>query len=191
MFIQVAETPNPNALKFILEERILEGGEVYHFSSKESCESELANQLFTIENITDIFLGANFISVSINDYTKWNLLKPKILSIITDFLITGASVIAHNTNNVNVEKIVGKNAEEQEVIDRITEMFEDRIRPAVAMDGGDILFRKYIDGKVYISMYGACSGCPSAGVTLKNGIENMLKYYIPEVTEVIDIEQYD
>lgn len=144
-----------------------------------------------MENITDVFLGANFISVTIDDYTKWSLLKPKILSLITDYLITGAPVIVASPNHMSSEKIVGKDETEQEVIDRITEMFEDRIRPAVAMDGGDILFRKYVAGKVYISMYGACSGCPSAGVTLKNGIENMLKYYIPEVTEVIDIEQYD
>ncbi len=190
MFIEVKQTPNPNTLKFLLDQDILEDNQTYHFKGKiDSKSSPLVNKMFDIEGIKGIFLGSNFISVVVKDENFWSYMKPQILSLLTDFLTSGQPILVENVESLSDSfKVKGKTPEEQEIISKIEELFEERIRPAVAMDGGDILFRNYEDGIVYLSLYGSCSGCPSANITLKNGIENMLKYYIPEVKEVISIE---
>lgn len=190
MFIEVQETPNPNTLKFLLNDNLLEDNQTYHFKGKsDSKASPLVMQMFDLDGIKGIFLGSNFISVVIKDENSWDYIKPQILALITDFLSSGQPILIETVESLSESfKVKGKTPEEQEIISKIEELFEERIRPAVAMDGGDILFRDYDDGIVYLSLYGSCSGCPSAGVTLKNGIENMLKYYIPEVKEVVSIE---
>ncbi len=189
MFIQIQDTPNPNTLKFLLDSPILKDSKTFHFNNEvEASQSLLAKKLFEIGNITKIFLGYNFISVSINDENQWDILKPKILGYINDFLNTGLDVVSKETDILYEEKPVGKNLEEQEVIDKIFEIIQERVRPAVAMDGGDIIFKEYKEGIVYLSMQGSCSGCPSSTMTLKVGIENMLKYYVPQVIEVVSIE---
>jgi Fe-S cluster biogenesis protein NfuA len=190
MFIEVQDTPNPNTLKFFLNQEILEGTQTYHFKGKDDSKSSpLVHKMFDIEGINGIFLGSNFISVVVEDENSWDYMKPQILSLITDFISSGQPILIESIESLSESfKVTGKNPEEQEIISKIEELFEERIRPAVAMDGGDILFRKYDDGIVYLSLYGSCSGCPSSTITLKNGIENMLKYYIPEVKEVISIE---
>ena len=191
MFIQVQDTPNPNTLKFLLEQEILEGTQTCHFKGVEDSKSSpLVSKIFDIDGIKGVFLGRNFISVVVENEDIWDYTKPQILSLITDFLSSGQPILIENVESLSESfKVKGKTPEDQEVISKIEELFEERIRPAVAMDGGDILFRKYEDGIVYLSLYGSCSGCPSANVTLKNGIENMLRYYIPEVKEVREDEE--
>lgn len=190
MFIQIQETPNPNTLKFILDEPILSNTQTFNYTSKEEAHNSfLAQKLFDIDKVSGVFLGYNFVSVSIDDEKSWDFVKHKVMGYLNDFLTTGADVV----NNVVKEdeastKVIANTQSEQDIVDKIAEIIEERVRPAVAMDGGDIIFKKYEDGKVYLLMQGACSGCPSSTMTLKSGIENMLKYYIPEVQEVISIE---
>ncbi|MDR0484913.1 MAG: NifU family protein [Alphaproteobacteria bacterium] len=190
MFIEVQETPNPNTLKFFLNQAILENNQTYHFKGKEDSKSSpLVSKLFDLEGIKGVFLGSEFISVVVENEDSWDYLKPQILALISDFLTSGQPILVESIESLAESfKVKGKNAEDEEIIAKIEELFEERIRPAVAMDGGDILFRDYEDGIVYLSLYGSCAGCPSSTITLKNGIENMLKYYIPQVKEVISIE---
>lgn len=192
MFIDVQDTPNPNTLKFILQDNILSETTTYHFINKdEAVNSPLALELFEFAEVKNVFLGSNFVSVMVYNQEDWVYLKANVLSVITDFVANGKIIINQVDNDetsLGSAKVIGKNAEEQEIIDKIHELFEERIRPAVAMDGGDIIFRSYNDGTVYLSMYGSCAGCPSSDITLKNGIENMLKYYIPEVQTIETID---
>jgi Fe-S cluster biogenesis protein NfuA len=188
MFIQVQDTPNPNTLKFILDEAILQGSQTFNYNNKdEANDSLLAQKLFDINGISNIFIGYNFVSVSIADGYSWDSIKHKVMGYLNDFLTTGAKVVNPVENN-ETQKVVASSESEQEIVDKIAEIIEERVRPAVAMDGGDIIFKKYENGVVYLEMLGACSGCPSSTMTLKSGIENMLKYYIPEVQEVVSIE---
>ena len=188
MFIQVQDTPNPNTLKLILDEAILQGSQTFNYNDKnEASNSLLAQKLFDINGVNNIFIGYNFVSVSIADDKSCDSIKHKIMGYLNDFLTTGAKVVDVAKVNEN-QKVVASSESEQEIVDKIAEIIEERVRPAVAMDGGDIIFKKYENGIVYLSMQGACSGCPSSAMTLKSGIENMLKYYIPEVQEVVSIE---
>ncbi|MDR2007992.1 MAG: NifU family protein [Alphaproteobacteria bacterium] len=190
MFIEVQETPNPNTLKFFLNQEILENNQTYHFKGKEDSKSSpLVQKLFDLSDIRGVFLGADFISIVVENETSWDYLKPQILALLSDFISSGQPILIESIESLSESfKVQGKNEEDQAIIAKIEELFEERIRPAVAMDGGDILFRDYDSGVVYLSLYGSCAGCPSSSITLKNGIENMLKYYIPEVKEVISIE---
>ena len=179
MFIQTEETPNPNTLKFIPGVQVLEEG-TFEFTDKDEAKiSNLANLIFLINGIDRVFLATDFVSVTKKIDINWEILKPLILTAIMDHYASGKQVI---------EKIQNKTKElideDTEVVKQIKELIDQRVRPAVAMDGGDISFCSFENGVVTLQMKGACAGCPSSTATLKMGIENMLRHYIPEVVEV-------
>ena len=180
MFIQTEDTPNPETLKFIPGSVILKTGTA-DFSSKEFAkDSPLASKLFEIEGVSRVFLANDFISVTKVPQLDWNNLKPLILTAIMEHYSTGLPAI----NETEDKKLASSNDEDSETIKQIKDLLETRVRPAVAMDGGDITFCSFESGVVTLQMKGACAGCPSSTATLKMGIENMLRHYIPEVTEV-------
>ncbi len=180
MFIQTEDTPNPETLKFIPGTIVLKTGTA-DFSNKEiASNSPLASRLFEIEGVSRVFLATDFISVTKDPQLDWNNLKPSILTGIMEHFSTGLPAI-NETENKNFES---NNNEDSETVKQIKDLLETRVRPAVAMDGGDITFCSFESGVVTLQMKGACAGCPSSTATLKMGIENMLRHYIPEVTEV-------
>ena len=179
MFIQTEETPNPNTLKFIPGTKVLEEGTI-EFKDQDSAKiSNLANLIFLINGIDRVFLATEFISVTKDDDSNWEILKPLILTAIMDHYASGKEVIEKIQNNSNPPL-----NEDSDVVKQIKELIDQRVRPAVAMDGGDISFCSFENGVVTLQMKGACAGCPSSTATLKMGIENMLRHYIPEVVEV-------
>ena len=181
MFIQTEATPNPATLKFIPGEPVLPGSTRDYRSAEEAKESPLAQRLFTIKGVTGIFLGQDFVTVTKGE-GEWQHLKPAILGLIMEHYLAGAPVLA----KASKEKVSAEDfdAADQEIVATIKELLETRVRPAVAQDGGDITFHGYHDGVVMLNMKGSCSGCPSSTATLKHGIENLLRHFIPEVTEV-------
>ena len=180
MFIQTEDTPNPETLKFIPGNIILKTGTA-DFSSKDvASDSPLASRLFEIDGVSRVFLATDFISVTKDPQLDWNNLKPSILTGIMEHYSSGLPAI-NETEDKNSES---NNIEDSETIKQIKDLLETRVRPAVAMDGGDITFCSFESGVVTLQMKGACAGCPSSTATLKMGIENMLRHYIPEVTEV-------
>ena len=183
MYIQTEETPNPLALKFLPAQVILEEGTIYIADKTEISKSPLAAILFEIKGVESIFFGSDFITVTKSQDSDWQVLKPQLLSIIMDYLVAGKPISSDDNeqNPSNNNKI---NEDDSEVVKQIKEISDTRVRPAVAVDGGDIIFHKFEDGVVYLEMHGACSGCPSSTATLKDGIENMLKHYLPEVQSV-------
>ena len=182
MLVETVETPNPNSLKFIPNMTVSEIGPVEIFKNKEDKKIPLASSILAIEGVTSIFFGDDFISVNKNEPVKWNDLKPSIISEINDFYSKGNKVVLKKKlKNNDQEK------EESEVVTKIKEVLESKIRPAVARDGGDIKFKSFNDGVVTVELQGSCSGCPSSTVTLKRGVENMLKHYISEVNSVESI----
>ncbi|GFQ79663.1 histidine--tRNA ligase [Trichonephila clavata] len=185
MFIQIEETPNPNTLKFLPGFAILNEGETADFSNAdETKNSKLAANLFQIEHVVRVFFGHDFISVTKLGGINWDTLKVEILTTIMDHFTSGGKALDKegvNDNNIPDEEFFDKN--DIEIVNRIKELMESYIKPAVAQDGGDIKFRGYKDGIVYVELQGACSGCPSAAITLKQGVQNMLSYHIPEVAE--------
>lgn len=183
MFIQTEQTPNPATLKFIPGKPVLEQGTADFRSADEAAGvSPLAERLFGIDNVTGVFLGPDFVSVSKSDEAEWYLLKPAILGVIMEHFAAGHAVINEGASGDDGEQTVAE--EDREIVSQIRELLDTRVRPAVAQDGGDIVFQGFQRGVVYLHMRGACSGCPSSTATLKMGIENMLRHYIPEVTEV-------
>ena len=179
MYIQTEETPNPNTLKFIPGVQVLEQG-TYEFKDKDSSKtSNLANLIFSINGIDRVFLTTEFVSVTKKNEINWEILKPLILTAIMDHYASGKKVIEITQNSTDQS-----NDEDTEVVKQIKELIDQRVRPAVAMDGGDISFCSFENGVVTLQMKGACAGCPSSTATLKMGIENMLRHYIPEVLEV-------
>jgi len=184
MFIQTENTPNPNALKFMPGVDISPEGPVFFSNFDEARgKSSLAAKIYDIGSIEAVFFGADFITVTKNDLADWNFLKPEILMTIMDHLVAGLPVFEGNNqqcSEINFEEL-------SEIEKQIVEIIETRVRPSVAMDGGDIIYKGFKDGVVYLQLNGACSGCPSSTVTLKNGIESMLKHYVPEVGSVESI----
>jgi Fe-S cluster biogenesis protein NfuA len=181
MFIQTEETPNPATLKFLPGREVM-AGDTANFPDRDSAgRSPLAERLFQVDGVTGVFLGADFITVTKAADKEWFLLKPAILGIIMEHFTAGRPVILASEGS---EAAPADDGEEDEVVSQIKELIDTRVRPAVAQDGGDIIFQGYENGIVYLHMQGACSGCPSSTVTLKMGIENMLRHYIPEVMEV-------
>ncbi len=178
MFIQTEDTPNPATLKFLPGQPVLESGSANFFSPEEAKSSPLALRLFDIEGVEGIFLGADFIAVTKSEKAKWDYLKALCLSAIMEHYVSGLSVIDDRTDKNEISD------NDDEIVIQIKELLTTRIRPAVAQDGGDIVFEKFEDGVLFLQMQGACSGCPSSAVTLKGGIENMMKHYVPEVKEV-------
>lgn len=179
MFIQIEKTPNPESLKFISDEKEIAGSKIteYKNSAEALNKSPLAENLFEIAGIKNVFLGSNFVTITKAKDIEWDHIKTDILSNIVDFLNSGQKVFYNIDENISQE-------EDSDVVKQIKELIEMKVRPAVAMDGGDIVFHSFENGVVFLSLRGACSGCPSSTITLKNGIENMLKHYIPEVESV-------
>ena len=183
MFIQTEKTPNPNALIFLPGREIM--GDRYPVSyhkDQDVSNSPLAELLFNIEGIQDVFFGKDFITISKSASIEWAVLKAPILHSLNDYLTTDNPVIIEKDNSSD-----DQSNDEDEVVERIKHLLDTKVRPAVAQDGGDIIFHSYERGVVYLQMFGACSGCPSSTMTLKNGIENMLKHFIPEVNRVESI----
>ena len=177
MFIQTEETPNPESLKFLPGVNVSTSPMNFLDSSNASI-SPLAQKLFEIKEVKSIFLGYDFITITKQEEAKWDFIKPEILVAIMDFLVSGQDTVTKST-------IVTESPEEEDkIIKEIKEIIETRVRPAVMQDGGDIVFHDFKDGILRLELHGSCSGCPSSTVTLKNGIENMMKYYVPEVLSV-------
>ncbi len=182
MFIQTETTPNPETLKFLPGQTVLEQGTKFYTGENMAEESPLALNLFRINGVNAVFLGSDFITITKDASFDWSLLKPDLLTTIMDFFVAGHPV-------VHVREAAPESSEEDsEIVTEIKELLETRVRPAVAMDGGDIVFHSFKDGIVHLEMHGACSGCPSSTMTLKQGIENMLKHYVPEVMAVEPVE---
>jgi Fe-S cluster biogenesis protein NfuA len=179
MFIQTEPTPNPNTLKFLPGSQVLSQGSADFASAEAASRSPLASALFAVSGVRAVFYGPDFISVSKDDSIDWPVLKPQILAVVMDHFTSGAPLL-HD----GAEAPAGNAGEDSEVVIQIKELLDTRVRPAVANDGGDIIFRAFEDGVVYLHLQGACSGCPSSTATLKHGIENMLRYYVPEVLAV-------
>jgi Fe-S cluster biogenesis protein NfuA len=181
MFIQTEQTPNPATLKFLPRRVVMTSGTANFTDAEEAARvSPLAERLFSLSQVTGVFLGADFITVTKDAEADWYQLKPLILAIIMEHLAAGRPVIAESAYS----GMEARQEDEDEIVLQIKELLETRVRPAVAQDGGDIVFHDYEDGVVYLHMQGSCSGCPSSTATLKAGIENMLRHYIPEVVEV-------
>ena len=181
MFIQTEATPNPATLKFIPGKPVIPGATREYLSAEEAVDSPLAQRLFGINGISGIFLGQDFITVT-KTVGEWQHLKPAILGLIMEHYMSGAPVVM--TETAEAPKSEFFSVEDGEIVSTIKELLETRGRPAVAQDGGDITFHGFKEGVVYLNMKGACSGCPSSTATLKHGIENLLRHFIPEVTEV-------
>lgn len=188
LFIQTADTPNENALKFLPSMKLLGENETREFlSGREAACSPLAMRLFSVDGIKSIMLGSNFITIEKDgEEVEWPLLKPEIFSILTEFLTNGTPIISESGLSNDMEI----NEDDDEVVSMIKELIFTRIRPAIQDDGGDIEFVRFNedDGTVYLRLKGACRSCDSSSVTLKNGIESMLKYYIEEVQEVMQVD---
>jgi Fe-S cluster biogenesis protein NfuA len=183
MFIQTEDTPNPNTLKFIPGIVILPSGQTRTYSDKHGAtDSKLAQKLLHLSGIDSVFFGHDFISMTKQEDLDWYVLKPSILGTMMEHFV--AQLPAIDSEDSVSPSIHAQSQSDDPIVQQIIEILETRVRPAVAQDGGDISFHSFEDGIVYLSMHGACSGCPSSTATLKSGIENMLKYYVPEVKEV-------
>lgn len=179
MFIQTEETPNPETLKFLPGCVVMPEGTASYVVGQPCENSPLARRLMDVEGVTGVFFGSDFVTITREPTQEWHLLKPPILGILMEHFVA------------NLPVVTGEGATSAPTYDtsdplifQIRELLDTRIRPAVAQDGGDIVFHSFEDGIVYLKMQGACSGCPSSTATLKSGIENMLRHYVPEVTEV-------
>jgi Fe-S cluster biogenesis protein NfuA len=182
MFIQTEATPNPATLKFLPGRMVLETGTLDLRSSQEAAQSPLAEQLFAIPGVSGVFFGSDFITITKNT-GEWQQLKPMILGTIMEHFMSGAPLL----NRESVGQAAADeffDAADAETVATIKELIETRVRPAVANDGGDITFRGFKDGVVYLNMQGACAGCPSSTATLRHGIQNLLRHFIPDVVEV-------
>lgn len=180
MYIITEDTPNPNVKKFIPGVPVMEAG-TYEFKDKESAAiSSLATRLFSLSNVTGLFYGSDFISVTIHDQEKWQDIRLDVIDMITENFLTHQPLFKEKINSDSIEY----DSKDQITVDQILDLIETRVRPAVAQDGGDITFKSYKDGIVFVTLKGACAGCPSSTITLKNGIENMLKHYVPEIIGV-------
>ena len=186
MFIQTEITPNPSTLKFIPEQKVLEKG-TYEFKSKEEAQaSKLALDLFSNKAVTNVFFGTDFITITKSELHDWDSIKPDILSKIMNFFSSNSPIIDPDIMKTDDDKKDTKSYSEAEkkIVKEIKTLLDEKIKPAVAQDGGDITFVSLENNIVYLELRGACAGCPSSTLTLKSGIENMLKYYIPEIESV-------
>ena len=186
MFIHTEETPNPNTLKFSVNKEV-RGSSAPLFYKKESSEnpsnkSAVVESLFAIDGIESVFLGSDFITVGKDNITEWLIVKSDIIGTIQDHSNEPFVGKEEDTVNTRIKQVLGE--DDIELNNKITQLLDDKVRPAVAMDGGDIIFHSFEKGTLYLEMHGSCSGCPSSTATLKMGIENMMKHYIPEVNRV-------
>jgi len=179
MFVQTEVTPNPNSLKFLPGKKVSNSGP-YEITNKDNIQNELVRNILSVNGVEGVFLGADFISVNKNVSTKWDDIKHIVISLINDFYYDGK------------EFVIDKNLEEENsklgaIEKKIVKILDQKIRPAVARDGGDIKFKEFKDGIVKVQLQGSCSGCPSSTMTLKQGVQNLLCHYLPEVKEVVAI----
>ena len=179
MFVQTEVTPNPNSLKFLPGKKVSNSGP-YEISNKNETQNELVRNLLSINGVEGIFLGEDFISVNKKEIIKWDEIKHIVISFINDFYSEGKEFVID-------ESIEEQNSNLDELEQKIVKILDQKIRPAVARDGGDIKFKEFEDGVVKVELQGSCSGCPSATMTLKQGVQNLLCHYLPEVKEVVAI----
>jgi Fe-S cluster biogenesis protein NfuA len=188
MLIRTEQTPNPATRKFLPGQNVMEAG-TRDFSDAESAQaSPLATALFDSGMVEGVFFGRDFVSVTAAPGVSWNDLDPLVIETLLDHFVTGAPLFAPGSaagiHIVDESTSIEEDPADAEIIDQIKELIETRVRPAVAQDGGDIVYKGYKDGHLYLSMHGACSGCPSSTVTLKRGIESLIRHYVPEVETV-------
>jgi Fe-S cluster biogenesis protein NfuA len=179
MFVQTKVTPNPNSLKFLPGKKVSNSGP-YEITSKEGSENVLVRNILSVNGVEGIFLGEDFISVNKNDSIKWEDVKHIVISLINDFYSEGKEFVID-------ENLKEQNSNLDEIEQKIVKILDQKIRPAVARDGGDIKFKEFKDGVVKVQLQGSCSGCPSSTMTLKQGVQNLLCHYLPEVKEVVAI----
>ncbi|WP_066554038.1 NifU family protein [Croceicoccus bisphenolivorans] len=187
MFIETETTPNPSTLKFLPGRQVMADG-TREFADPEAAEiSPLASALFSLGDVTNVFYGSSFISVSAAPGTDWAQLKPQVVAVLLDHFVTEAPLFTGGDAAaiaVPADDEFEDDPADADIVAQIQELIETRVRPAVAGDGGDIIYRGFREGVVYLTMQGACAGCPSSTATLKQGIEGLLKHYVPEVSEV-------
>ena len=184
MFIETEGTPNPATLKFLPGCEVMGAGTADFATSATAERSPLATSLFALPGVARVFLGGDFVTVTKADSFEWQMLKPQVLGAIMEHFVAGRPVVEGAGDSAHEDVA----AEDQEIVAQIKELLDTRVRPAVASDGGDIVFRGFRAGVVKLHMQGACSGCPSSRATLKHGIENMLRHYVPEVLSVEQVE---
>ena len=180
MFVQTEVTPNPNSLKFIPGKKVSNSGP-YEITNKNEFKNELVKNLLSVNGVEGIFLGQDFISVNKRDEIDWQEIKHIVISLINDFYSSGNDFVIDENIKSNKEDL-------SEIEEKIVKILEQKIRPAVARDGGDIKFKEFKDGVVKVQLQGSCSGCPSSTMTLKQGVQNLLCHYLPEVKEVVAIQ---
>ena len=180
MFVQTEVTPNPNSLKFLPGKKVSNSGP-YEITNKEDMKNELVRNILSINGVVGIFLGQDFISVNKSENIKWDEIKHIVISFINDFYADGKEFVID-------ENIKEEDLDLSEIESKIVKILEEKIRPAVARDGGDIKFKEFKDGIVKVQLQGSCSGCPSSTMTLKQGVQNLLCHYLPEVKEVVAIQ---
>ncbi len=179
MFVQTEITPNPNSLKF-LPGKIVSNSGPYEITNKDDIQNELVRNILSINGVLRVFLGKDFISVNKNDSIKWEEIKHIVISLINDFYSDGREFVIDENLEIQSNDL-------NEIENRIVKILDEKIRPAVARDGGDIKFKEFKDGIVKVELQGSCSGCPSSTMTLKQGVQNLLCHYLPEVKEVVAI----
>ena len=179
MFVQTETTPNPNSLKFLPGKNVSNSGP-YEITNKENIQNELVRNILSVNGVEGIFLGQDFISVNKNENINWEEIKHIVISLINDFYADGKEFVISENTKEEVSDL-------SEIEEKIVKILEQKIRPAVARDGGDIKFKEFKDGIVKVQLQGSCSGCPSSTMTLKQGVQNLLCHYLPEVKEVIAI----
>ena len=190
MLIETETTPNPATLKFLPGRSVMDMGTRDFATPEEAVASPLAEALFALGDVTGVFFGYDFVSVTAAAGTDWATLKPEVLTLLLDHFTANMPLFrAASAGGITVPANAPSTDDpaDVDIIDQIKDLIETRVRPAVANDGGDIVYRGFDRGKVYLQLQGACSGCPSSSATLKNGIESLLKYYVPEVTEVLAV----
>lgn len=188
MFIETEATPNPATLKFLPGQEVMPAGTREFTSDEAAAASPLAQALFDLGDVSGVFFGKDFLSVTAGAGVDWSGLKPQVVSVLLDHFVSGAPLFAGgDAGGIAVgadDDDMGDDPADADVVEQIKDLIETRVRPAVANDGGDIIYRGFREGVVYLTMQGACSGCPSSTATLKQGIESLLKHYVPEVSEV-------
>ena len=179
MFVQTETTPNPNSLKF-LPGKIVSNSGSYEITNKDDTKNQLIRNLLSVNGVEGIFLGKDFISINKNEHTSWDEIKHIAISLINDFYKDGKEYVIEKNLNEDIENL-------EEIEKKIVQVLDQKVRPAVAKDGGDIKFKDFKNGIVRVQLQGSCSGCPSSTMTLKQGVQNLLCHYIPEVKEVIAV----
>ena len=184
MFIQTERTPNPATLKFLPGRPVYSDGSLNFSTVEEAARSPMATEIFEIDGVTGVFYGLDFVTVTKQDDADWAALKPQVLGAIMQHFSSGGPLVLDDAAGEEAPSGFQDAEEDKEIIDQIKVLLEEKVRPTVAQDGGDIVYQGFKEGVVYLQMQGSCAGCPSSTATLKYGIENLLRHFVPEVTEV-------